>query len=136
MDPGVSGQRNGACTRNQRRHIHAGHKESPPMTGEAAENRAIMEYHARSRSALLAYLLWFFLGFAGAHRMYAARVPTGILQLLVHGLGWLTTPILVGWVFIALWAVWWVIDAILIPGWIRDYNLDVAQRISVSPDAA
>lgn len=106
------------------------------MTTEPESSRAMMEYHARSRSALLAYLLWFFLGFAGAHRMYSARVPTGLLQLVIHGIGWLTTPILIGWLFIGVWAVWWVVDAFLILGWIRDYNLQVARRLSVYPDAA
>ena len=27
----------------------------------------------------------------------------------------------------------WVIDALLIPGWIRDYNLGIARRLSVAP---
>ncbi len=98
---------------------------------DAAASRAMMEYDARSRSALLAYILWFFLGMFGAHRMYAGRVPSGILQLLIHGFGWLTTPILIGWLFIAVWALWWVIDAFLIPGWIRDYNLAIARRLGV-----
>lgn len=106
------------------------------MSEEPARSRAMMEYDARKRSALLAYLLWFFLGFTGAHRMYSDRVPSGILQLLVHGIGWLTTPILVGWLFIAAWAVWWVIDAFLIPAWIRDYNLEVARRLSFSSELA
>lgn len=104
------------------------------MNDDPAHNRAMMEYDARRRSALLAYVLWFFLGFAGAHRMYAARVPSGLIQLLVHGIGWLTTPILIGWLFVGIWAVWWVIDALLIPAWIRDYNLEVARRVSPSSE--
>lgn len=97
---------------------------------DTSHSRRIMEYDALSKSPVLAYVLWFFLGFLGAHRMYSARVPSGILQLLVHGIGWATTPILIGWVFIALWAVWWVIDAFLIPGWIRGYNLGIARRLT------
>lgn len=94
-------------------------------------DRALMEYDARRKSALLSYVLWFFLGFLGAHRMYSDRVPSGLLQLFVHGLGWLTAPILIGYLFLAIWAVWWVIDAFLIPSWIRDYNLTVARRLAV-----
>ncbi|TCT11997.1 TM2 domain-containing membrane protein YozV [Tepidamorphus gemmatus] len=90
----------------------------------------MMQYDALSKSPVLAYILWFFLGFLGAHRMYSDRVPSGLLQLVVHGIGWLTTPILIGWVFIAIWAIWWVIDAFLIPGWIRDHNLGVARRLA------
>lgn len=106
------------------------------MTDERANSHAMMEYDARKRSALLAYLLWFFLGWSGAHRLYSARVPSGIAQLLIHGIGWLTTAILIGWLFIAIWAVWWVIDAFLIPAWIRDYNLDVARSLSLPSAAA
>jgi TM2 domain-containing membrane protein YozV len=98
---------------------------------EADSSRRIMEYDALSKSTVLAYILWFFLGFLGAHRMYSSRALSGIAQLAVHGIGWLTTPILIGWVFIGLWAVWWVIDAFLIHGWIRDFNLGIARRLSV-----
>jgi len=97
---------------------------------DASDTRRMMEYDAMSKSAVLAYILWFFLGFLGAHRMYSARVLSGILQLVLHGIGWLTTPILIGWVFIGLWAVWWVIDAFLIPGWIRNHNLWIARNLS------
>jgi TM2 domain-containing membrane protein YozV len=97
---------------------------------DASHSRRVMEYDAMSKSAVLAYILWFFLGFLGAHRMYSSRIPSGIAQLALHGLGWLTTPILIGWVFLALWAIWWLVDAVLIPGWIRDYNLSVAYRLS------
>ncbi|MCT8972112.1 TM2 domain-containing protein [Microbaculum marinisediminis] len=97
---------------------------------DTSQSRQMMEYDALSKSAVLAYILWFFLGFLGAHRLYSARVLSGILQFLLWGLGWLTMWILIGWAFWALWALWWVIDAVLIPGWIRDYNLSVARRIS------
>jgi TM2 domain-containing membrane protein YozV len=97
---------------------------------DSTDSRQMMQYDALSKSAVLAYILWFFLGFLGAHRLYSARVLSGVLQLTVHGIGWLTTPILVGWVFIAVWAIWWVIDAFLIHGWIRDYNLGIARRLS------
>lgn len=95
---------------------------------DSTDSRRMMEYDAMSKTPVLAYILWFFLGFLGAHRLYSDRVLSGLLQLVVHGIGWLTTPILIGWVFIA---IWWVIDAFLIPGWIRDHNLGVARRLSL-----
>ena len=90
----------------------------------------MMEYDARSKSPVLAYILWFFLGFLGAHRLYSSRVPSGLLQFAIWGIGTLTTMILIGWVFLAVWGIWWVIDAFLIHVWIRDYNLMVARRLS------
>jgi TM2 domain-containing membrane protein YozV len=100
---------------------------------DASTSQRMMQYDALSKSAVLAYILWFFLGFLGAHRLYSGRVLSGIVQFLVWGLGWATMWILVGWVFWVVWALWWVIDALLIAGWIRDYNLGVARRLSVSP---
>jgi TM2 domain-containing protein len=50
------------------------------------------------RRILPAFLLCFFLGVFGAHRFYAGKVGTGILELLtVGGLG-----------------IWWLVDMILI----------------------
>ena len=98
---------------------------------EAAQSRALMEYNARAKSTLLGYILWFFLGFLGAHRLYGGKIASGIAQLLLHAIGWATTWILIGWFFLGLWGIWWIIDAFLIPSWIRDHNLDIARRLGV-----
>lgn len=98
---------------------------------ETAQTRALMEYNARAKSAVLGYILWFFLGFLGAHRLYAGRIGSGIFQFLLHGLGWLTAPILIGYLFLAIWGIWWVVDAFLIHLWIRDYNLRMARELGV-----
>ena len=34
------------------------------------DTERMMRYDANKKSALLAYILWFFLGFFGLHRMY------------------------------------------------------------------
>ncbi len=98
---------------------------------DSTDSSRMMEYDALSKSAVLAYILWFFLGFLGAHRLYSDRIVSGVLQFLLWGFGWLTMWILIGWAFWAVWAVWWVIDALLIHGWIRDHNIRVARRLSV-----
>ncbi len=43
---------------------------------------ASARYQANARSTLLAYLLWFFLGWLGVHRFYLGRVFSGIIMLL------------------------------------------------------
>ena len=70
----------------------------------------------------MAYILWFFLGFFGVHRMYLGRVGSGIAMLVLHGLAWLTYWILIGWFGFGILGLWWLIDALLIPGMARAYN--------------
>jgi TM2 domain-containing membrane protein YozV len=86
------------------------------------DTERMMRYDANKKSALLAYILWFFLGWFGLHRFYLGRTGSAIGVLVLHALSWLTHFILIGFVGFAILAVWWVIDALLIPGMTRDYN--------------
>lgn len=56
------------------------------------------------RSLLIAYLLWFFLGYLGIHRFYLGRPFTGVLWLLSGGL------LGIGWIFDLFWTVVMVED--------------------------
>ena len=56
------------------------------------------------RSLLIAYLLWFFLGYLGIHRFYLGRPFTGVLWLLTGGL------LGIGWIFDLFWTVVMVED--------------------------
>ena len=59
---------------------------------------AVRTVGASEKEILPAFLLCFFLGVFGAHRFYAGKIGTGILQLLTFGgLG-----------------IWWLADLILI----------------------
>jgi len=91
------------------------------MAGNLDAQRA-MRYDANKKSALLAYILWFFLGLFGIHRMYLGRIGSDIGMLVLHGLSWLTWWILIGWIGFAILGLWWLIDALLIPGMTQSYN--------------
>lgn len=82
-----------------------------------------------AKSPLVAYLLAILLWGFGAHRMYLGRWMSGFLMLGLWGLGWLMTPILIGWPLVALVAVWAVIDLFLIPGMIQDDKDEMRRRM-------
>ncbi len=81
-----------------------------------------MRYDANKKSALIAYLLWFFIPACGVHRLYLGRVGSGIFMLALHGISWLLAYILIGLPGLAVVYLWWLVDALLIPGMTRSYN--------------
>ena len=78
----------------------------------STDTRTLLLYDANRKSAVIAYILWFFLGWFGAHNFYLGRKGVGIAQVLL-------TISVIGW-FITF--VWVVVDAFLIPGWVRREN--------------
>ena len=86
----------------------AAHSQGP-LSKDA---RTLLLYDANRKSAVIAYILWFFLGWFGAHNFYLGRKGVGIAQVLL-------TISVIGW-FITI--VWVVVDAFLIPGWVRREN--------------
>jgi TM2 domain-containing membrane protein YozV len=86
------------------------------------DSERAMRYDADKKSALIAYLLWFFLGLFGVHRFYLGRVGTGLGMLVLHGISWVLAFILIGYLGFAVLGLWWLIDALLIRGWTRSYN--------------
>jgi TM2 domain-containing membrane protein YozV len=58
------------------------------------------------KSKLLAYLLWFFLGWLSLHRFYVGKIGTGILYLLTG----------------QLFGIGWIIDLFLVGGMVESYN--------------
>ena len=93
------------------------------------DTERLLRYDAAKPSALLAYLLWFFLGWFGLHRFYLGRVGSGFLMLILLGISWITHFILIGFVGFAVLGLWWLIDAVLIPGMTRAYNERVIDRL-------
>jgi TM2 domain-containing membrane protein YozV len=84
-------------------------QQQGPLSKDA---RTLLLYDANRKSAVIAYILWFFLGWFGAHNFYLGRKGVGIAQVLL-------TISVIGW-FITLF--WVLVDAFLIPGWVRREN--------------
>src|SRR5690625_7789652 len=49
------------------------------------------ELENQKKSMVVAYLLWFFLGGAGAHRFYIGKTGSAITMLVLFLLGWATS---------------------------------------------
>ena len=91
---------------------------------------ARLRYEAASKSLVLAYLIWFFLGYGGVHRMYLGRWISGLIMLAIFGLSLLLTIIFVGYLGLGFIILWWVIDALLIPGMAQRANDRLIDRLS------
>ena len=86
-------------------------------------------FQAQKKSTGASYLLWFFLGWFGAHRFYLGQTGTAVAQLLLGLLGWI--PLFIGW---AILSIWWIIDAFLIPGIIEREDMATIQKLGGSLD--
>lgn len=85
-----------------------------------------------AKSPLVAYLLAIFLWGFGAHRIYLGRWASGLFMLALWALGWLLTPVLIGWPLVGLVCLWAAIDLFLIPGMIQDDKDDIRRRLGSS----
>ena len=93
-------------------------------------DRVSAQYDIEKKSLLVAYLLWAFLGYVGAHRFYLGRPVSGFIMLALSGAVLLITLVSFGllsflWVIVA---IWWFIDALLIPGMAASRNTRIADR--------
>ena len=87
--------------------------------GLSNDARAMMLFEANKKIALVAYLLWFFVGILGGHNFYLKRTGIAVTQLILS--------ITVVGLFITLF--WVLVDAFLIPGWIRNQNNLLAMQL-------
>ena len=86
------------------------------------EKTVSVQVNITGKNMVVAYLLWWFLGFAGVHRFYLNRIPTGIMQLLLFLLGWALAIVYVGFAFLAIWGIWWLLDAFFVYRMVQKEN--------------
>ncbi|WP_310618614.1 TM2 domain-containing protein [Flexibacterium corallicola] len=65
------------------------------------------------KSAIIGFVLWFFLGMLGIHRIYMGKITSGIAMAAMTVIGGITAIFLIGYfILVAVW-VWWIIDLVL-----------------------
>ena len=106
--------------------------DSNNQTGGGLSNdaKAMMAFESGKKSTGISYLLWIFLGGFGAHRFYLGRTGSAIAMLVIYILSFILLFAagggLLGFIVIG---IWWIVDAFLIPGIVRDNNQALQQRI-------
>ena len=94
-------------------------------------DRISAQYDIEKKSLLAAYVLWFFLGYVGAHRFYLGRPVSGFIMLALSAVTLLLTLVsfgLLGFLWFVV-GLWWLIDALLVPGIVADRNGRIADRV-------
>jgi TM2 domain-containing membrane protein YozV len=81
--------------------------------------RAMMLFEANKKTALTAYLLWFFVGILGGHNFYLKRTGVAVTQLILS----------ITVIGLAITVFWVLVDAFLIPGWVRNQNNLLAMQL-------
>ena len=76
-------------------------------------------YEASRKSTGVAYLLWFLLGFLGAHRFYLGRTGTAITQLILS----CTIIGLIPMIF------WWIYDGVRTAGMVEEENVEIIREM-------
>jgi TM2 domain-containing membrane protein YozV len=92
------------------------------------QQKTMLRYENAKKSIGVAYVLWIIAAVFGAHRFYMKRVSSAVVMLI---LSIIALPLVVfigpaGFIITMLWAI---VDAFLIPGWIRDYNNKLLETI-------
>jgi len=87
--------------------------------GLSNDARVMRLYEANKKTALVAYLLWFFLGLFGGHNFYLGRTGVAVTQLILS----------LSFVGLIITIFWVLVDAFLIPGWVRRQNNLLATQL-------
>lgn len=99
-----------------------------------------------TKSAGVAYLLWFFLGTLAVHCFYLGQTKIGLIRLVLGVLGWILALVGLGaameghsgaslaWglIFLAIAGIWLIVDLFRIPSYIRQQQATRREELAVS----
>lgn len=85
---------------------------------------------SRRKSIVIAYILLMLLGPLAAHRFYVGATGTGTIMVILTLASVLLSLVGVGLVGLLVVLAWLIVDAVLLPQMLRDYNDMLAARDS------
>lgn len=91
---------------------------------------------AGTKSAAAAYLLWFFLGGLGIHRFYMGRTGSGFGMLGLAVGSFVLSFVVIGLIGYPVLFIWWLVDAFLIAGWLKEEASPVVGQVSQTTSQA
>jgi len=78
-------------------------------------------------NVVLAYLLWWFVGIFGMHRLYTKQKRWWI-YIILGFIGIITTIIFIGYFILIGLFILWIIDGFKLSGIVKDFNLDILEK--------
>lgn len=96
----------------------------------ASDLDRMVAFESRKKSMAMAYLLWWISGSFGGHRFYLGRTGSATAMLCITLTSLVLMFVLIGFFTIFISAVWALVDAFQIPGWVREHNAEVARSLA------
>lgn len=87
------------------------------MTIQSNNSSYSFSVNGEGKNLVVAYLLWWFLGFIGFHRIYLNKKTSGITFIVLFILGFIT--IFIAWIPLG---IWWLLDAFFVYKYVTQYN--------------
>ena len=84
---------------------------------------------SKTRSMLLAYVIWVLTGAVGGHRFYLGKISSGAVMFLLSMTGLMTLSAGVGAVILAGIWFWTLVDAVLIPDMMQKQSTDPSGQL-------
>lgn len=87
------------------------------------------------KNVIVAYLLWWFLGWLGVHRAYTNQSKWWLYPLGMF-LGAFTAVFLVGYIILIGLFIWWIMDGISLHKIVQTFNLNILEHYEKNQNKA
>jgi hypothetical protein len=82
---------------------------------------------AKGYNIKAAYLCWYSLGYLGVHNFYLKRFTFGIINAFLFTIGFITIPVKIGVIPLAVLVILLIVDFVRMPGIVKTKNLKILE---------